>query len=326
MLTRLRVAVTVLGLALAAAVAATVLVVLRPPAGTHVTAYFGEAIGVYAGSDVRILGIKVGRIDSVRAEGTKVKVTLTVKHGVDIPAGARAVAVAPSLVADRYIQLTPAYTAGARLTSGTTIPVERTATPMELDKVYDSLKKLATDLGPQGLNKDGALSGAIDTGAKNLDGNGRALRDTVQRFGQAAKTLTGSQQDLFATIDNLQKFTTMLKNNDGQVRQAEQQLASVSAFLAEDRHNLGEALKELAVALGRVERFVRENRAVLKTNVTKLASITRTLVDQRRSLAEALDVQPLNVGNLLNSYDPRTKTLMGRGNLNELFPLPGGTR
>ncbi|MBW8481666.1 MCE family protein [Actinomadura sp. PM05-2] len=324
MITKLRAGVGALALGLVLLLAAAALIVFRPPPGTGITVYFAEGIGVYAGSDVRILGVRVGTVDAVRAEGTRVRVRLTVDHGVDVPAGARAVAVAPSLVADRYVQLTPAYTGGATMADGASIPVERTATPMELDKVYASLTKLANDLGPNGLDKDGALSGALGTGAKNLDGNGLALRTTVDGLGKAARTLTGSQKDLFATIDNLQRFTTMLRANDGRVRQAEQQLAGVTGFLAADRENLAGALRALADALGRVQRFVHDNRAALKTNVTKLAGITRTLVAQRASLAEALDVQPLNVDNLLNAYDPATRTLMGRGNLDEMLPLASG--
>ncbi|RAY11028.1 ABC transporter substrate-binding protein [Actinomadura craniellae] len=290
------------------------------PGGTRVTAHFTAAIGVYPGSDVRVLGVKVGTIDSVEPEGTGVRTTMTVDHGVDVPAGARAIVVAPSLVADRYIQLTPAYTGGPKLAGGTVIPVQRTATPMELDKLYDSVKNLSTQLGPEGVNKNGALSRVLDTGAANLRGNGQALRTTIEQFGQVARTLTDSKDDLFGTITDLQKFMTMLKNNDGQVRTAERQLADVTGFLAEDKENLEAALRELARALVLVKDFIEDNRALLSANINKLASITQVLVDQRRALAEALDVQPLNVGNVLNAYDPATRTLMGRGNLNELTP------
>ena len=48
----------------------------------------------------------------------------------------------------------------------------------------------------------------------------------INSLGKATKTLSGSQGDLFATLTNLQKFTTMLKDNDGQVRLAEQQLVA----------------------------------------------------------------------------------------------------
>ncbi|WP_019629852.1 MCE family protein [Actinomadura atramentaria] len=321
MLTRMRVPLIAAGVVVVLAVAA--LVVFRPAAGTKVTAYFSSSVGIYKGSDVRILGVKAGHVTGVRAEGTKVRVSFVVDHGVQVPADAKAVAVAPSLVSDRYVQLTPAYVGGAQMTAGTVIPVERTATPLELDKVYDSIKKLANDLGPNGLNKNGALSRAVETGAKNLQGNGQAIGTTIEQFGKAAKTLTGSQDDLFETIKNLSSFTGMIKDNDGAVRQAQNQLAQVTQFLAADRETLGEALKTLAAALARVSTFIRDNRAVLKKNVEKLAKITQTLVDQRQSLAEALDNQPLAAANMLNAYDPSTRTLMGRANLNELsMPLP----
>ncbi|TDD67922.1 MCE family protein [Actinomadura darangshiensis] len=318
MLRKLGIPLIAAGVAVVAA--AVVLVAVQRPDGTRVTVYFRSAVGVYKGSDVRVLGVKVGTVDSVRAEGTQVRTVMTVDHGVDVPAAAKAVAVAPSLVADRYVQLTPAYTSGPKMTTGTVVPADRTATPMELDKVYDSIRKLATDLGPKGLNKDGAVSRLLETGAENLRGNGRDIRTTTERMAQAAKTLSGSQQDLFATIRGLQTFTTMLKTNDGQVRQAERQLADVTGFLADDREELDAALKALTVALARVKVFIHDNREQIAGNVGKLAEITRLLVKQRRSLAEALDVQPLNATNILNAYDPATRSLMGRQNLSELTP------
>lgn len=326
MLRRLGTPLLAAGIAIVAAAGA--FVALHGPSGTRVTVYFRDAVGIYRGSDVRVLGVKVGTVDSVRAEGPQVRAVMTVDRGVDVPAGAKAVAVAPSLVADRYVQLTPAYTAGPKMASGAVIPADRTATPMELDKVYDSIKKLATDLGPKGLNKDGAMSRVLETGAENLSGNGRDIRTTTERMAQAAKTLSGSQKDLFATIRGLQTVTTMLKTNDGQVRLAERQLADVSGFLAADRRELDAALRALTEALARVKVFIRDNREQVAGNVGKLAKITQLLVKQRRSLAEALDVQPLNATNILNAYDPRTRTLMGRQNLSELTPpLPvAGTR
>jgi virulence factor Mce-like protein len=285
---------------------------------TRITAYFSEAVGVYSGSDVRILGVPVGEIDSVTPVGTQVRVTMTVDRGVAVPAQAKAVVVAPSVVSDRYLQLTPVYSGGPRIADGATIPVSRTMTPAELDQIYASLNQLATALGPNGANKNGALSDLLDTGAANLDGNGQALGTTIAQLGAATRTLSGSQSDLFGTVDNLQQFTTTLKNNDGQVRTAEQQLAQVSGFLADDREDLGAALNELATALGRVQGFINTNRDEIQSNVTKLASISQLLVNQRASLAEMLDAAPLAVTNVVNAYDPVHRTLDGRGDLNEL--------
>lgn len=309
------------GVVLAAALTAGLLVAVRPH-GVRLTAYFNQAVSVYSGSDVRILGVRVGKVDSVRPQPQGVRVTMSVNHGVDVPAGAAAVVVAPSVVADRYVQLTPAYTGGPRLADHAVIPSTRTATPVEIDQLFDSIDRISKALGPTGANSKGALSDALSTGAANLLGNGKDIGNAIRDFGQATKTLSGSQDDLFTTLTNLQKFTTMLKGNDGQVRTAEEQLASVNGFLADDRANLGSALQDLATALSQVQRFISENRSRLRSNVGKLASITQTLVNQRRSLAEALDVIPLALDNALNAYDPVHQTLTGRGDLNELSMGP----
>ena len=56
--------------------------------------------------------MKVGKIDSIKPEGTQTKMTLKVDRDVPIPADAKAVIVAQNLVAARYVQLTPAYRNG----------------------------------------------------------------------------------------------------------------------------------------------------------------------------------------------------------------------
>ncbi len=292
-----------------------VLRTLRP--ATKVSAYFAETIGVYPGSTVRVLGVPVGTVDSVTPVGTRVRVDLTLSPGVKIPASAGAVVVAPSVVADRYIQLTPPYTGGPLMTSGAVIPVTKTAVPLEVDQVYSSLTKLATALGPNGVNKDGALSTAIKAGAANLAGNGKYLHEMLTEFGGLSRTLGGSAGNLFASLSSLQKFTTMLKANGGQVQLAENQLAEVSGFLASDRADLAAAIRDLSVALNQVKNFIASNRGLIDSNVTKLASITSILSSERASLAGALDDAPLAADNLINAYDATRHTLDGRGDLNE---------
>lgn len=286
--------------------------------GTRVTAWFDRAVGVYEGSDLRVLGVRVGEVDAVEPHGKKVEVTLLIDEGVQVPANARAVVIAPSLVSDRYVQLTPAYTGGSRIADAAVLPSGRNSVPLEVDQLYASITELSDALGPGGANSDGALSGLLDTGAKNLDGNGKAIGESLEQFGKAAKTLNGSSTDFFDTVAYLRSFTTMLKKNDKRVRKAERQLADVNTFLSEDKENLAKALEQLGKALGKVKKFIDDNRGSLKKNVKKLAPITRTLVDQRASLAEALDASPLAAGNFLKAYNPGQRTVDNRANINEL--------
>ncbi|WP_030616180.1 MCE family protein [Streptomyces achromogenes] len=310
---------------LACALALTVLVAAGLAAvrvlgsdGTRLTAYFDRAVGIYAGSDLRILGVRVGEVESVRPQGTTVRVGLRLDEGVKVPDGARAVVVAPSVVSDRYVQLTPAYRDGPALADGAVLPAARNRTPVEIDQLYDSVTELGRALGPDGANSTGALSGLLRTGAANLHGNGEAIGDSIEQFGKAAKTLDGSSDDLFDTLSRLQVFTTMLKDKDDDVRTAQERLAEVVGFFADNKDDLAGALEELGTALGQVKTFIEDNRGALKENVDRLVPLTRTLVEQRASLAEALDVAPLAAGNVVNAYNPDTRTLDGRANLNEI--------
>jgi len=307
----------------AALVAGGVLVYQANHPTKQITAYFSTTIGVYPGSSVRVLGVPVGKVNAVQPEGTQVKVTMTIDSGVPVPAGARAVVVSASVVSDRYVQLTPAYTSGPQMADGATIPVSQTAVPVEVDQIFSSITKLATALGPNGLNKHGALNDLIRTGAANMAGNGAYLHSMITQFSALSKTLGDSSGNLYATIVYLEQFTHMLKVNDGQVRLAEQQLASVTGFLASDRQNLAAALNQLATALGQVQGFIANNRSLITSNVTKLAALTHILVKERASLAETLDVAPLAVDNVVNAYNATTRTLNGRGDLNELSMGPG---
>jgi len=286
------------------------------------TAVFTGVVGLYEDNDVRVLGVKVGHVDTVEPQGDLVRVQMLVDREIKLPSNAKAVIVAPSLVSDRYVQFTPAYTGGPEMPEGTVLPRERTATPLEVDDLYASLNRVSTTLGPNGANKKGALSDLLDTLAKNADGNGQALHDTITQLGQLGETLSGSDEDLFATVDNLQKFTSALASSDDAVNKFNEQAADVSRFLADERGDLAAAVQQLGIALGAVQKFINTNRSHLKSNVDKLASVTKVLVDQRAALSEVLDVAPVALSNIINSYNGTSGTLDARADLNELAQPP----
>ena len=277
-------------------------------------AHFSRAVGILAGSDVRVLGVRIGTVVSVSPQGQTVRVEMRYDSSYEVPAGAQAVVVPPSIVSDRYVQLTPAYTSGAALPDGADLPVDRTAVPLELDDVYATLDDLNRALGPNGANADGALSGLVETARKNLDGNGQQLHDTLAGLSDALSTVANGSDDLFGTVDNLQQFTTTLATSDSQVRELNQRLADVGEQLAAERDDLAAALHTLATALADITTFVRDNREALSANVTALADISGVLVRQQKALIDVLDVAPLAVSNLNLAYNPRSGTLDTRDN------------
>ncbi len=303
------------------AVAATVVllaalgwIILRPAGQYRVTAWFTQTVGLYPGSDVRVLGIPIGSVTDVVPEGDRVRVQMLIDDGYDIPATADAVVLAPSLVSDRYVQFSPVYDGGAKMKDGAKVPLQRTATPVELDQVYGALSQLSADLGPTGANKNGALSDLIDVGAANLQGNGEAINRTLTGFSKAIQTLSDHRNDLFSSLDNLQVFTSALATIDAQVGQFNDNMAAVADLLAQEREDLTQAFQLLNQALADVAGFIQDNTDLLSANVNKLADVTLALVQQRSSIAEVLDVAPAALGNLAHAYNPDVGTLDTRDN------------
>lgn len=290
--------------------------------GTRITAYFDRAVGVYAGSSVRVLGVESGTIEQVVPDGDDVRVELRVDDGVDVPANAKAVVVAPSLVSDRYVQLTPAYDKGPRMESGAVLGGDRTATPAELDELYRSANALSKALGPDGANREGALNEVLETSSSALEGNGRNMNETVGRLADLADTLHSNQDDLFATVDNLNEFTATLAASDRQIREFNGRVSDVTGFLGDEQQQIGTSLEQLSIALDEVSGFVKDNRELLSSNVKNLTGVSQALVDQRESLGELLDVAPLGATNFINSYDAASGTVAVRGHFNELTHPP----
>ena len=310
---RLLVPLVVLAFVVAAAVS-----VLGGETRKTVVAHFPRAISVYEGSDVRVLGVPVGTVDTVEPTGTDVTVTMSYDDDVQLPADAKAVIIAPSLVGDRYVQLTPAYSGtGDVLTDGAELSVEDTSQPLELDQIYDSLDRLNVALGPRGANKTGALSDLLSVTADNFGGQGTTFRQTIKDFSRLSSTLAGNKEELFGSVQALEGFMQTLADNDQTVRQFNQSLADVSTMLAGEREELVAATKNLSVALTAVKGFVEENKDSLSRNISGLNRVSKVLVRQRAALDEILHVAPAALNNLGLTYNPQAGTLDTRANFGE---------
>ncbi|MEI5674009.1 MULTISPECIES: MCE family protein [unclassified Nocardioides] len=293
--------------------AATFFTVRQPEETRTVTAHFPRAVSIYEGSEVRILGVNVGRVTAVVPEGNSVRVEMEYDAEVDVPADAKAAIVTPTLVSDRFVQLTPAYTDGDEvMADGADIALPDTGVPVELDRIYASLRDLSHALGPNGVNADGTLDNLLRAGADGLEGNGAAGNEMIRELSRAAETFGQGAGPLFDTVTELATFTGTLAENDRLVRAFMKDLAGVSSSLVTERTELQAALRSVARAVGTVESFVRDNRKALVGDVRQLTRVMKTINSERDSIDTALRVAPVAIGNLTVAYNNQTGTIGSR--------------
>jgi len=167
---------------------------------------FTDAAGLKSGDDVKLAGVKVGRVTSIeadRAEGL-VRVNWVVNTGVDIREGAGADIALETLLGSKFVRITDA-TAGADLmadlpTSERSIPVERTTTPVDIfDLTRDATIRIeATD--------NERLNQLVIQLADITEGKRGTVTDLISSVDQLATAINEREvqlDDLLASADEL---------------------------------------------------------------------------------------------------------------------------
>jgi phospholipid/cholesterol/gamma-HCH transport system substrate-binding protein len=293
-----------MGVVVALIVAGLVVWATSGPSETTITAQFATAPGLYVGNQVRILGIPVGSIKSITPGPSYVTVVMEVTSSTAIPANAQAFIMAPQVVNDRYVQLNPAYTSGPKMASGAVIPMARTAVPISVDGIIDSLDDLAKALGPSGANSHGAFSDFINSTAYAFGPNGSALHSTLESLGGALGALSSDGPQLTNLFDNLGNLSKVASDYTGTYQAFANNLAVVSTDLSSDDSDIGSALANLQQALGQLAEFIRTNGSALGSSVSNLEAFAGAVASKQQQLAQVFGYLPTALNNITAAYDP----------------------
>lgn len=281
-------------------------------------AFFPTTQGVYEDDTVRVLGVRVGKITDITAENGMSKVTMKVDETVSVPQDANALLVAQSLVAERFIQITPAFTGGEEMPDGGTIPLEKTAVPVEWDGVKEQLMKLSTALSPAQGEDTGPLGDFVDSADSMFKGNGLEIRDALTEVSQTMSMMSDGRENLFTTLKNLQLFVTALSQSEEQIVSFGGRLASVSQVLGDQTGGIDAALRDLDLAVMDINRFLENNGDRVSVAVDKLGQATEVVRDRRADLEGILHVGPTAMANFYNIYRPYQGVLTGVLAMNQM--------
>lgn len=312
MTTKLRRARSVLATALV--LVAGVILAMRTAdaaARTTVVAYFDNSNGVFAGDDVLIRGVPVGKIVKIEPQPLRAKISFWFDRKYRVPADAAAAILSPQLVTGRAIQLTPPYAGGPTMADGTVIPQERTVVPVEWDDLRAQLQRLTALLQPTRPGGVSTLGALINTAADNLRGQGATIRDTIIKLSQAISALGDHSKDIFSTVTNLSTLVTALHDSADLLERLNHNLAAVTSLLADGPDKIGQAAEDLNAVVADVGSFAAEHREAIGTASDKLASITTALVDSLDDIKQTLHISPTVLQNFNNIFEPANGALTG---------------
>jgi phospholipid/cholesterol/gamma-HCH transport system substrate-binding protein len=280
---------------------------------TTVVAYFPEALALYSGDKVEIMGIRVGSVDKIEPAGDKMKVTFHYANKYKVPADASAVILNPTLVASRLIQLEPPYDGGPVLADNAVIPIERTRVPVEWDQLRNDTAKIIDKLGPTEEQPKGPFGDVIESFADGLAGKGKQINTALNNLSAALTALNEGRGDFFAVLHSLALFVNALHQNDKQFVALNENLAQFTNSFTNTDHELADAVKQFDELLPTVRKFFAENREVLAHDIGNLADVTTTVVQPEplNGLETALHIFPTFGANFQSIYHPANGGAVG---------------
>ncbi|MFE3544761.1 MCE family protein [Nocardia sp. NPDC059177] len=276
----------------------------------RISADFDNVAGLYAGNEVAILGVPVGVVDSVTPRGSYVEVVMSVDRDVRIPADAMAALISPQLITNRHVELAPAYTgSGPELADGAHIPLSRTRTPVELDRILANFDQLGEAL--KGNNQTGPM--ASRSLFPLLDGNGDRLRETLDQLSAAFEVTFANKDQIANTIVKLGEITQIIAENDQTVRDFSGRITELVALFGQQSPGLQAVLDQLDDFITNTASVVGENEDQLAGALSKFVEIAAQMRANARNLTEIIDVGPLMFQNFDNaiSYEHQALRLHG---------------
>jgi phospholipid/cholesterol/gamma-HCH transport system substrate-binding protein len=228
--------------------------------GDHFKAAFSEAGGLLQGDDVRIAGVKVGKVEKVDLAGSHVlvefRITEPVKFGPQTGASVRM----KTLLGQKYLALEPS--GGGQMKEGTQIPLERTVSSYDIVNAFTDLATTSEEIDTDQL-------------AKSLTTLATEFKD--------------SPPDVKAALDGLSRLSNTIASRDDELRQLLASANNVSGTIAQRNKAVESIIKNADLLM--VELDARRDAIhTLFTNTSAMAQqITGLVRDNRTELKPALD-------------------------------------
>lgn len=217
-----------------------------------ITVEFASSPGLHPNFEVDYLGLKIGKIDSVRLSGSKVLVKLDIDQGNKIPEGVHAAAARKSAVGEPVVELTPAPGQGnaPAMRPGSVIPLSRTSTPPKYGDLFAAVNKLIGAVDPKAA---GTLAHELALG---WSGREDSLRQIVESSDQFTQTFADNSEMLDGLTKDLTKITHVLAQNRDSFGQGVDNLAALTGALRQVRAQLTQLRDQGPDLLNRVNSLV----------------------------------------------------------------------
>ena len=248
--------------------------------GDTYNAAFAESGGLKADDEVRIAGVRVGKVESVALDGDHVKVTFRVDTPSEFGTDTRAAIKVKTLLGAMYLALQPA--GSGQLPQGTEIPVERTSSPYDVVDAFSGLAKTSERIDTH------RLAQSLTTLADLTRNTPEEFRGALQGVSQLSSNIAARDDQINTLLKNLKRVSGVLDERDGDIVGLMKDSDVLFRALVARRTAVHNLLVSTSTLSRELTALVRQSRADLNPALTHLENVVAVLNKNQDNLDNTL--------------------------------------
>jgi phospholipid/cholesterol/gamma-HCH transport system substrate-binding protein len=235
---------------------------LRFQEGQTYNAIFTSVSGLKGGNFVRIAGVEVGKVKSIKIQDdASALVSFSTDDSVILTEGTKAVIRYDDLIGGRYLALEEGAGGIRKMPPGATIPVDRTAPALDLDALIGGFRPLFRALDPDQVN---ALSGQLIAA---FQGQGPTIGSILTQTAALTNTLADRDALIGQVVGNLDTVLGSLGDHSEKFGTAIDSLSELVHGLQGRKNDISNAVAYANEAAGSIADLLSQARPPLQKTV-----------------------------------------------------------
>lgn len=253
--------------------------------GTEYSAAFAESGGLRAGDDVRVAGLPIGSVSSVRIEGTAVAVDFTAE-GLELGDETTAAIKSANALGRKYLQLVPRGDG-----QDETIPLERTVAPHGVTEALGDLTSTTAEIDVDQLEQ------SLDSMATMFSDTLKEFRAALRGVSRLSESISSRDAEIARLFEKARSVTGVLADRNVELTRLMTDGSSFFAMIRARRQAIHDLLVNARAVAKELDGLVADNEDTIGPILKELGGVIAVLDKNRGNLDYALK----NLGGFIRS-------------------------
>ncbi|KAA1428527.1 MCE family protein [Nocardioides antri] len=248
--------------------------------GDSYYAEFDESGGLKVNDEVRLAGVRIGKVDSIELEDGKVKVGFKIKTDAEFGDETHASIRVKTILGSMFLALEPA--GSGQLEEGETIPAERTTSPFDVVEAFEGLAATSDKIDTD------QLAAAMTTMADLTRNTPEEFRSALEGVSALSRVVAARDEEINSLLKSLERVSTVLDARDEDIVALMADADVLFRALLERRQAIHDILVSTVTLSQELTALVRQSRADLKPALRHLESVLGVLNKNEENLDRTL--------------------------------------